>query len=64
MKVIIILEDFPQGIFPTIAWDGNGVTDHLSDSLSMNLAAQFAEMIKKSSQLGALKVIDPSKNSH
>jgi hypothetical protein len=64
MKVVIILEDYPQGIFPTVKWTGNGTTDHLSDSLSMNLAAQVAEMIKRSAELGILKVIDPSKNLH
>jgi hypothetical protein len=64
MKVIIELEDYPQGIFPTVRWGGNGVTDHLSDSLSMALAAQFAEMIKQRAALGTLKVIDPSKNMH
>lgn len=57
MKVIITLEDTPQGIYPIVAWQDNGITDHLHDSLSMILAAQVAEMIRTSATLGALKVV-------
>lgn len=60
MKVIITIEDTYKGVYPVIAWDGNGITDHLSDSLSMLLAAQVAALIKESATKGALKVADRS----
>lgn len=58
MKVVIILEDTPHGIYPVMSWEGNGITDHLSDSLSMILSAQIANMMRISSQSGALKVVE------
>lgn len=60
MKVTIVLEDTYKGVYPVISWDGNGITDHLSDSLSMLIAAQFANLIKESSTVGGLKVADRS----
>jgi hypothetical protein len=60
MKVTIVIEDTYKGVYPVISWDGNGITDHMSDSLSMLLAAQVAHLIKESATKGALKVTDRS----
>lgn len=61
MKVVITLEDTPRGVYPMIQWTGNDVTDHVHTSLSMNLAAQFANLLKQYTSTGALKVTDEHK---
>jgi len=64
MKVIITIEDTTDGVYPVVKWDDNGVTDHLSSSLSMNLAAQFASMLKRYAELKTIKVVDLPSNLH
>jgi hypothetical protein len=58
MKVVITLEDTPKGIYPVVQWTGNDVTDNVHESLSMNLAAQVAYMIRDYATTGVLKVAD------
>lgn len=57
MRVTIIIDDTERGIFPVIKWEDNGCTDHLATSLGMNLAAQFANMVREYSKKGILKVV-------
>lgn len=64
MKVVIILEDTTDGVYPIVSWEDNGVTDHVHQSLSMNLAAQLANAMRISSQAGALKVVEKRKDLH
>lgn len=64
MKVIIVLEDTPNGIFPVISWEDNGITDHISDSISMILAAQLADALRIYSAAGALRVVEKGKKFH
>jgi hypothetical protein len=61
LKVLITLEDTTQGIFPIIQWQNNGITDHMSDSLSMALAAQLSYTLKEYARVGAIKVMSTDK---
>jgi hypothetical protein len=61
LKVLITLEDTPQGIFPIVQWQDNGITDHITDSLSMNLAAQLSYTLKEYARVGAIKVMSTDK---
>lgn len=57
MKVMIILEDAPLGVYPEIRWQGNGCCDHPADSISMHIATTLAKQIERLSKVGALKVV-------
>lgn len=57
MKVLIILEDAPSGVYPEIRWQGNGCCDHPADSISMHLATALAREIQNQAKLGTLKVV-------
>lgn len=54
MRATLVLEDTPQGISAELRWVGNDTTDHLADSISMMLMAQFTETIKAQAKLGAV----------
>lgn len=56
MKGTLILEDTPQGVSAELRWVGNDTTDHLADSLSMILMAQFTETIKAHAKVGAIRL--------
>lgn len=58
MKVLIILEDAPTGVYPEIRWQGNGCCDHPADSISMHLATALAKQIEQMTKLGVLKVVN------
>jgi len=60
MKVIIYLEDTPDGIHHGVKWDTNGITDCVYDSLSIVLAAQFAETLRQNLREGILNITEPS----
>jgi hypothetical protein len=64
MKVMIILEDTTQGIFPTVKWQGNGVTDNIETSISMTMAAQIAYLLRRATEIGALKIVDQPTSLH
>lgn len=64
MKVTITLDDTADGIYPVVSWVGNGITDNLEQSISMTLAAQIAYLIRRSAQVGALKVVDQKPSVH
>jgi hypothetical protein len=57
MKVMIILEDAPSGVYPEIRWQGNGCCDHPADSISMHLATFLSREIQRQTKLGTLKVV-------
>jgi hypothetical protein len=57
MKVLIILEDAPSGVYPEIRWQGNGCCDNPSESISMHLATFLAREIERQTKLGVLKVV-------
>jgi hypothetical protein len=54
MIATLTLADTPQGISAELRWEGNDVTDHLADSISMALMAQFTETIKAHAKVGAI----------
>ena len=60
MKVLIILEDAPKGVYPEIRWEGNGCCDNPSDSISMHLATALAREVQNQAKLGTLKVVKES----
>lgn len=64
MKIVYIIEDTTKGIYPEVRWQGNGVTDNIETSLSMNLAAQISYLIRRSVEVGALKVVDRNTDFH
>jgi hypothetical protein len=56
MKVLIILEDTPNGIYPEIRWRDNGCCDHAADSICMHLATFLAKHIEELAKSHTLKV--------
>ena len=56
MKVVIILEDTPKGIYPEIRWRGNGCCDNPMDSISLHIATTVAKQIEESAKAHALRV--------
>lgn len=56
MKAVLMIEDTPRGIYPELRWQGNGVTDHLTDSLAMHLMNQFVQSVKELETKGLLVV--------
>lgn len=58
MKAILIIEDTTKGIYPELRWQGNGVSDHLSDSLAMHLVNHFVQQIRTMDEQKLLVVSD------
>ena len=56
MKATFTLEDTPTGIAAELRWVGNDITDHLADSLSMMVMAQFAEVLKANAKAGTIRL--------
>jgi hypothetical protein len=63
MKVLIMIEDTPKGVATEFRWMGNDVTDHQESSLSLNLAAQVAQLIRDRCSVGSL-VLDDMPSIH
>lgn len=57
MKVVIILEDAPKGIYPEVRWKGNGCCDHPPESISMHIATLLVKQIEELTKAGALVVV-------
>lgn len=57
MKVLIILEDTPNGIYPEIRWRPNGCCDQPMDSISMHLATTLAKDIEEQAKGKTLRVV-------
>jgi hypothetical protein len=57
MKVVIVFDDCPTGIYPELYWKGNDCCDHLPDSVSMHLAALFVKQIEDMEKAGTLVVV-------
>lgn len=60
MRITIILEDTPKGIFACQSVQGNGVTDHIHDSLSAHILANWTVQLKHLEKLGVIKVSTPA----
>lgn len=54
MKVVIILQDTPKGIYPEIRWRGNGCCDNPMDSISLHLATTFTKQFEELEKAGAI----------
>lgn len=61
MKAVLMIEDTPRGIYPELRWQGNGVTDHLTDSLAMHLMNHFVQHIKDL-ETNELLVVTPARS--
>ncbi len=57
MKTALVIEDSPQGLKVKLAYQPSGCTDHLADSLAMNLMGTLIEHIRHSQNLGLLKLV-------
>lgn len=57
MKVLIILEDCPKGIYPEIRWKNNGCCDHPPESISMHIATLLVKQIEELTKAGALVIV-------
>ena len=54
MKVVIILQDTPKGIYPEIRWRGNGCCDNPMDSISLHLATTFTKQFEELEKAGVI----------
>lgn len=54
MKVVLVLQDTPKGIYPEVRWRGNGCCDNPMDSISMHLITNFVKQFEELEKAGVI----------
>lgn len=57
MKTALVIEDSPEGIRVKLAYQASGCSDHLPDSLAMNVMGTLIQQIKQAQDHGHLRLV-------
>jgi hypothetical protein len=56
MKVVVILQDTPKGVYPEVRWRGNGCCDNPMDSISLHLVTTFVKQFEELEKSGVIRL--------